>query len=271
MSKIIFTLLILLLPKSVFAVDVAIVNAAESESAYIRQTLTNSETKCIDGLTYIVGKIDNKDVVLVKTGIGSVNSAIVLTKLLHDFSPHYILFSGSSGMVNMHLNIGDVVLARKVYSLDYGEQNSSQPIIRCYENNPIRHTLDPVIFLGNEKLLSLAHGINLDQQIFAHDSRGTEHQAKVFAGVIASSDHFPNTGEDMARMQRNSVDVVDMEGVSVLKTCWIFHRDCLLIRGISNVAGPNVSNPYLQWNIRNRALAENNAGEVTVKIIKEIH
>ena len=63
------------------------------------------------------------------------------------------------------------------------------------------------------------------------------------------------------------IDAVDMESAALMKACWIFDKKCLVVVGISNISGPNVTSPNLSWNKNNQALAEFNAAMTTVAIV----
>ena len=72
-------------------------------------------------------------------------------------------------------------------------------------------------------------------------------------------------------MAQNHVEAVSMECAGFMKACWIFQKDCIVIRGISNAAGLSVKNPLLDWNKENEALAEWNAGQAATRLIESFH
>jgi len=99
--------------------------------------------------------------------------------------------------------------------------------------------------------------------------KGKNCSGKITIGTIASSDHFPSTSNDIKRAKYLSTDCIEMEGASVMKVCWMYNKTCLLVRGISNIAGYN-KNKFLAWNKSNRILAEQNAANIVIEIIKNI-
>jgi adenosylhomocysteine nucleosidase len=270
-----FALLLLLINVSITQANqtkplFGIVCAVQTEAEPILKNVSNLKTASINGIKYFQGTIDNKNIVLVVGGYGSINATIATTLLIERFNPNYILFSGSSGLVNKTLNIGDVVISKSLYALDYGDPNNPLPNFKPFAPNPVRNIDDPLYFYGDIKLLSLLSTIKEPSFLqLAHDAAGTKIKAKISIDKLACSDHFPNNDADLIRMQKNNVAAVSMEGVGVLKTCWIFQKPCAVIWGISNAVGAESNNPYLAWNKTNETLADYNAGQVVAEIIRK--
>ncbi|MCL5260659.1 MAG: 5'-methylthioadenosine/S-adenosylhomocysteine nucleosidase [Gammaproteobacteria bacterium] len=258
---------------SVFAVDFGIISAVQGESMLIQQTLTNTATKTINGVTYLQGVLGNKSVVVVVSGIGNTDVTVAATRLISDFNPAHILFSGSAGKVDAKLNIGDVILGQESFSLDYGNQTAMKPSIEVIEKNPIRKSEEPLVFSGDKKLLKLIAELNASSQLLrSHDADGKTFNAKILPGKIASSDSLPLVKEQFKRLKKFSVRGIEMEGAGLMKVCWMFKKSCLLVRGVSNAADPagysSTTNKNEAWNKENERLGEINAAKTTIKIIK---
>jgi adenosylhomocysteine nucleosidase len=246
-----------------------IICAIEQEAAPILEEMKNVQTINVQGIKFHKGKISNKNVILLVGGVGSINAAISTALLIKDFQPTCVLFSGSAGRVEEKLNIGDVVVSHSLYDLDYGDPNYSTPTMKLSFPNPISGINDPIYFFGDKQLLSLLPKVS--ENLFlkpAHNDRGEAIKAKIVEGILATSNHFPNDDRDLNRMQKNNVQAVSMEGVGVMKACWLFKKPCLIVRGISNAVGSNINNPYLNWNVTNQTLAECNAAQVTINMVK---
>jgi len=258
---------------SVFAVDFGIISAVQSESMPIQQTLINTATKTINGVTYLQGTLGGKSVVVVVSGIGNTDVTVAATRLISDFNPAHILFSGSAGKIDAKLNIGDVILGQESFSLDYGNQSSLKPSIEVIEKNPIRKSQEPLVFPGDKKLLRLIAELNASSQLLkSHDADGKTFNAKVISGKIASSDSLPLVIDQFKRLKNFSVRGIEMEGAGLMKVCWMFNKPCLLVRGISNTADPDVYSSIVNknesWNKENERLGEINAARTTIEIIK---
>jgi len=249
-----------------------IVCAISAEADPIIQHIDHLQTIYQNHVKYFVGDIKSTPVVLTISGVGIANAAISTALLIERFQPDYLVFSGSAARIDEKLHIGDVVLSRAVYALDYGNPGSVTPDISLPMPNPIRGVKDPLYFYASKQLLEPyqkldAPGLLKD----AHDATGKVLPAKIVIGLLATSEHFPNDDRDASRMAQNHVEAVSMEGSGFMKACWIFQKDCIVIRGISNVVGLSVKNPSLAWNKDNEALAEWNAGQVTTRLIESFH
>lgn len=249
-------------------IDFGILCAVQSEAHPIKAAMRNLHEEVINRVCFYVGQIANKNVVLVVGGVGTANAAAITMLLNTSFNSKYILFSGSSGRINSELNIGDVILSSEIYSMDFGDQTTVKPSMISFGLNPIRNEYEPVAYYGDKYLLSFIDKLNDELHLVAHDARGKQKTAKIIAGKIASSDHFPNTRSDIIRLRHNSVDAIEMESAALMKICWLYEKPCLSIRGISNIAGPKVTNPHMMWNKKNERISVHNACKAAVKLIE---
>ncbi|NVK24027.1 MAG: 5'-methylthioadenosine/S-adenosylhomocysteine nucleosidase, partial [Gammaproteobacteria bacterium] len=66
---------------------VAIIGAMEPEVAILKQQLADVNESTNAGFTFYAGKLNDKDVVLVQSGIGKVASTIATTLVIDKFKP----------------------------------------------------------------------------------------------------------------------------------------------------------------------------------------
>jgi adenosylhomocysteine nucleosidase len=86
---------------------IAITFALPTESADLRAQLRDIRKD--DNLVY--GKIDNREVALVHTGVGAKNCNARVEALLHKARPRLVISSGFAGAVGEDLQVGDLILA----------------------------------------------------------------------------------------------------------------------------------------------------------------
>jgi adenosylhomocysteine nucleosidase len=77
------------------------------------------------------GKIDNRDVTILHTGVGAKNCNARLEVLLHKTRPKLVISSGFAGAVSEELGVGDLVLARNFS--DPGLLANAERILRARE------------------------------------------------------------------------------------------------------------------------------------------
>ena len=76
---------------------IGIIAAMESEIKYIIDSLENKQSHNICGVMIYEGNIKNHHVIVSKSGIGKVNSAINTALLINNFKPELIINSGIAG------------------------------------------------------------------------------------------------------------------------------------------------------------------------------
>ena len=98
---------------------IGIITAETKELEAVLNCLTIKEKKEIYDKTFYIGTINNKDIVLVKSNVGKVNSARTTQILIDKFNVRLVINIGTAGSVDNSLNIGDVVVADKLYQYDF--------------------------------------------------------------------------------------------------------------------------------------------------------
>lgn len=248
MKKLFLTLLCCFIGTSYAKSTIGIIIPLKEESGYLQSQLTHKKSITINGIRYQTGQINHKPVVFVNSGLGVVNAAIVATRLIQDFNPDIIILSGSSGNLNPALKKGDVVIGNQVIDVDLGNltANGTRFDFPNYLFNPNNHKQLPLVFTLDET----------SKQQFK------KNQPSVFLGTIASSDQLPNPANQVKLMQQAKMDVIEMEGAPTMQACWLFHKRCLIIRGVSN----NMNEPFTNDDI---ILAGDDAAKVLINFISD--
>src|SRR5690625_5095419 len=95
-----------------------IIGAMDEEIEYLRTKMTATEEHEIASVLLIEGKLADKQVVLLKSGIGKVNAAMATTILIERFQPTHIINTGSAGGMKERLNVGDIVIGDEIVHHD---------------------------------------------------------------------------------------------------------------------------------------------------------
>ncbi|MFV0332740.1 MAG: 5'-methylthioadenosine/S-adenosylhomocysteine nucleosidase [Tropicimonas sp.] len=91
----------------------AVVSAFEPEWGMLQEALVAPQRHELNGVTFVTGQLEGKDVVLFLSGVSMVNAAMTTQLALDHFNIGGIVFSGIAGGVDPDLHIGDVVVAAK--------------------------------------------------------------------------------------------------------------------------------------------------------------
>ena len=190
--------------------------------------------------TYYSGILYGKKVVLVFSRWGKVAAAATTTQLINDYEIKEIIFTGVAGSINSDLNIGDVVIGRKLYQHDM----DASPLFKKFEipiikktfietNNNLNLINSTRLFIGNYNKyidISLANSFNISTP-------------KVVHGDIASGDQFISTTSKILQLNNEipTAICVEMEGAAVAQVCYEYEVPFSIIRIISDRADDNSS------------------------------
>lgn len=195
---------------------IAIIGAMNEEINFILPFLKKTKIKQINNFTFHIGFLDNKKIVVVKSGVGKVMSAILITTLTLHFKLDYIINFGSAGGYR-GLKIGDVVVGE---SSVYGDVDVS--LNPHYRFGQIPRF--PFLYPADPYLLSKTLGLE------AHK------------GSIMTSDSFIIDFlkmETLINKHFSDLNILafDMESAAFAQACYFFNIPFLALRVISDLVG----------------------------------
>ena len=212
-----------------------ILAAAPLETERLREEIARPQILHCGSNPIFSGKLRGHDILLSHGGIGQVNMAIHLTRLLNEHTPTAVLLCGcGGGYPGNDLQIGDLTLATSECFGDLGVALGEEFILLEQLDLPQNPQLSPVIqqsFSLNPDLLARA------QKILPEAVSGA------FVTVNCCSG---NPDLSIELQQRYSGICENMEGAAVAQVCAEFDIPLLELRGISNPTGTR--DPQ-QWNI----------------------
>ena len=203
---------------------VGIIVAMEEELEQILNMTNDIEEKEISGLNFKLGKIEKKNVILVKCGVGKVNAARVTQILIDKFNVEYVINVGSAGALNPLLNIGDIVIGEKLVQHDFD--------ITAFDHDKGYITgVGDYIYSDNTLTEKFKQTVN----------KLLEKEYKIKVGIIATGDIFCTDVEMKNKIySKFDADCVEMEGAAVAQVCYLDKIPFIVIRSISD--SPNGKN-----------------------------
>lgn len=185
--------------------------------------------------SYYHGFIKNQEIVIVFSRWGKVASAVTTTQLLNDYSIDEIIFTGVSGSLDKHMNIGDIVLGTHLLQHDM----DTRPLFKQFEipllgktsfETKKNHLLETSVSAFLEKIEDHVSKEYLD--------KFSINKIKYCKGTILSGDQFISSKEKVASLKKNIPDAlaVEMEGASVAQVCYEYEIPFSIIRIISDNA-----------------------------------
>ena len=203
---------------------IGIIAAMQEECEAIINIMEEIKEKEISRITFYEGKINNKNIILVKCGIGKVNAARVTQILIDNYKIEYVVNIGSAGALNPSLEIGDIVVANKL----------------------IQHDFDITAF-GHTKgyITGVGDYIYCDDKLVTDIKKAFSNidlkECKIVDGIIASGDIFcTNVLMKEKIYSKFNADCVEMEGAAIAQVCYLDNVPFVVIRSISD--SPNGKN-----------------------------
>ena len=164
-------------------------------------------------------KLEDKELILAKAGVGKVNAARCTQILIDNMDVDCIFNIGVAGSVSSSVNICDIVIGEKLVQHDFD-------ITAFNHDKGYIPNIGTVYIESDPYLVKVAEGISID--------------TKIHIGVIASGDIFC-TEEAMSKKINTKFNAlcVEMEGASIAQVCYLSHIPFLVIRSISDSLNEN--------------------------------
>lgn len=198
---------------------IGVIGAMQMEVDGLKEAMSSAKIETYSGVDYVIGKINDVDVVVAKCGVGKVFAAICAEAMILKFDVDLVINIGVGGTLTRDLDVLDVAVADKVMQHDMDTSALGDPV-------------------------GLLSGINT---IFLHtDSNVTELLCDCLkqkgvnyrTGTIATGDQFIHTKEqkDVIRSRFQAI-AAEMEGGSIGHVCFVNNTPFAVIRAISDGEG----------------------------------
>ncbi|MDR2182302.1 MAG: 5'-methylthioadenosine/S-adenosylhomocysteine nucleosidase [Treponema sp.] len=211
---------------------VGIIGAMEKEIELLRglmRDVSGPDITCCErgGFSFTRGKLDGKDAVLLRCGIGKVNAAVGTALLIDHYRPDVVIHTGSAGGIGAGLSFGDVVIGEGLLYHDVD--------VTVFNYEPGQIPGMPAVYPVPEDLIEKAERA-VDELTAEGVLPAAFHHTR---GIIGSADAFMHDERKIAEIARRfpAMRAVEMEGAGVAQACFLFKTPCLVIRALSDVAG----------------------------------
>ncbi|MBO4655146.1 MAG: 5'-methylthioadenosine/adenosylhomocysteine nucleosidase [Bacteroidales bacterium] len=215
-----------------------ILAAMEQEIGLVTEMVENPVHTQLGSRDFVSGKINGIDCVAVFSKWGKVAATITATLLIEHFKIDRLVFIGTAGALANELNVGDIVVARRLVQHDL----DARPIIPRFQI-----PLTNKVYIDSDRQLS-SLAIQSIKPLIQKEFKEIV-GAKVWEefsfvkpvlteGDIASGDQFINSDEKRQELISLLPEVlcVEMEGAAVAQVCNEFNLPFTVIRIISDKA-----------------------------------
>ena len=221
----------------------------------------------IEGIRCMIGEINEKQVVVARTGVGKVNAAMTTMLLIEHFRPSEVIFTGVAGGINPDLLLGDIVIAAKTAQHDLGRLTSSGLKNRSAKN-PIDGQRNPIFFPAGARLLKAAELASRRTTFQPFQVPQGERFPRITKGIVVTGDVFVASEAKRRTLREHlQADAVEMEGAAVAQICWQQRVPCLAVRSISDSANADARQDFKKY----YKIAAQNSAALVVNIVKQLH
>ncbi|MEN8435176.1 5'-methylthioadenosine/adenosylhomocysteine nucleosidase [Clostridium septicum] len=225
-----------------------IIGAMEEEVEILKAKMEIKETIDVAGMKFYKGKLDGKNIVLVRSGVGKVNMATCTEILVDKFNVTALVNSGVAGTMNPELKQGDIVISKDAVQHDFDTTVFGDPLGQISR-------LDITFFEADKNM------IEVSKEAANHVSGIT-----IKEGRVASGDQFVAGGEVAKRIKENfgEVEAVEMEGASMAQVAYLNKIPFVILRSISDKANGEADLSYEEF----LPIAAKNASNLLEEFVK---
>lgn len=203
-----------------------ILAAAPLETILLRKKISSIQIRHCGSVQVFAGKLQGQNILLSHGGIGQVNMAMQLTRLLSEYTPIAVLLCGCGGSYpGSGLQIGSLTLAKEEIFGDLGVATRDKFIPLDHLDLPQNPQLAPII---QQSLPLDADLLKWAQEILPEALCGSFVTVNCCSGTIDLS---------VELQQRTGGICENMEGAAAAQVCAEFNTPLLELRGISNPTG----------------------------------
>ncbi|WP_186576485.1 5'-methylthioadenosine/S-adenosylhomocysteine nucleosidase [Aquibacillus kalidii] len=228
---------------------IGIIGAMDEEVKLLQNKMELTRQEDVAGCRFSVGKLNGKEVVLLKSGIGKVNAALATTILHERYTPSKIINTGSAGGFAKDLDVGDLVISTEVVHHDVDVTAFN------YEYGQVPGM--PPTFIADETLIQAAE--EATKQLTTINST---------TGLIATGDSFMQD-EKRVEYVRGKFPMMlasEMEAAAIAQVCFQYKTPFVIIRALSDIAGKESSVSFDAFLDK----AATNAAQLIIELVTNI-
>lgn len=210
---------------------IGIIGAMEEEVLSLAEMMEDVESSKIAGMVFKKGRLNGKDVVVVRCGIGKVNAAVCTQILADQYQVDAVINTGIAGSLKNEINIGDIVIS----------------------NDALQHDMDATGFgyaLGVIPQMPVSV-FEADKKLIEAAKEACEEavpEIGVFVGRVVSGDQFISDKNTKKRLIENfKAYCTEMEGAAIAQAAYLNGIPFLVIRAISDKADDSATMSYNEF------------------------
>ncbi len=208
---------------------IGIIGAMEEEVAMLIAKMDVEETREQATMTFYKGRLCDKDVVVVRSGISKVNAAACAQILVDRYEVDVLINTGIAGSLDARIDIGDMVISTDALHHDMDAREFG------YELGQIPR-MDVLSFQADMELVEMAKAANEE----------ANPEIKTFVGRVVTGDQFVASAEMKERIISSfeAPLCTEMEGAAIAQVAYLNQVSYVIIRAISDKADNSATMDY---------------------------
>ena len=268
----------------------AVVSAFAPEMAILRSGVEGATVHSVNGVEFVTGTLERRDVVLFLSGISVVNAAMTVQLALDRFRIDRILFSGIAGGVDPGLNVGDVVIADRwgqylelLLARESGDGWSKPPFFEYpFANYGMMFPRSVTVLRTGLEAPETRFWFPVDEALLDGARRATAevslerctaenaclgHAPRIVIGGpgVSGGAFVDNAAFRTWTFETFGARVLDMESAAVAHVAWANDVPFIAVRSLSDLAGGSAQGNQLEVFFR---LAAGNAAAVVRALLR---
>ena len=208
--------------------NIGIIGAMDEEVNKLKKIMTNVKIHNLSSMEFYEGELNNKNVIVVRSGIGKVNAAICTQILIDKFNVEGLINTGIAGALDAKVDIADMVLSEDALQHDMNATGFG------YEYGEIPR-MKSSIFVADADMIEKAQSASLK----------VNPDVNVHVGRVLSGDEFVEDKEKKSwLLSQFGGHCVEMEGAAIAHVASLSRVPFLIIRGISDKADDTAQMDY---------------------------
>ena len=211
--------------------------AFDQEGVLLRSKLDLEDSLFIKGMVFWIGKLKDKEVIMVNSGMGMTNAAMSTQLLIDVFNPKEIIFTGICGGIDPSNHIGDIVIPDMWATHDYGYVGKNGFIPdSVYVTLPGKDKGSGVLFFEVDKVL-LEKAVSAIQELELKSIGEYAPQVKIGGKGVSGNTFIDQKEKREFLKEKFDAEIVDMESAAVVQVAKVNGISVLVVRSCSDLAG----------------------------------
>lgn len=246
-----------------------ILYAFDTEGQTLAGMMQNADSMAVLGRPVFSGRLSGKDIILAESGIGMTNAAMTAQRMIDEYDPKAVIFTGIAGAVDISVHIGDIAVCGRWIAHDYvyyGADGPEPMKIGAFSPGK-KEMIEFVSFPVDSLMLDEASGL-ADDEINFRSIEDRIPEIRVGGTGVSGNAFIDNRDKRIWLSKTFGAIVTDMETASVAQVCEVNGLPFIAFRSASDLAGGSGSASAQAELDRFFEIAAENSSKLVVRFLE---